>query len=44
MTKRRKRHSPEEIVLKLQTADWLDAEGRSGEETNPSAKPGDKGV
>ena len=32
MTKRRKRHSPEEIVRKLQTADRLTAEGASGEE------------
>lgn len=32
MTKRRKRHSPEEIVRKLQTADRLAAEGRSGDE------------
>lgn len=32
MTKRRKRHSPEEIVRKLQTADRMTAEGASGEE------------
>ncbi len=32
MTKRRKRHSPEEIVRKLQTADRLLAEGSSSEE------------
>ena len=32
MTKRRKRHSPEEIVRKLHTADRLTAEGASGEE------------
>lgn len=32
MTKRRKRHSPEEIVRKLQTADKLLAEGKSVEE------------
>ena len=32
MTKRRKRHSPEEIVRKLQTADRLAAEGSSGDE------------
>jgi len=32
MTKRRKRHSPEEIVRKLQSADRLAAEGRSGDE------------
>ena len=32
MTKRRKRHSPEEIVRKLQTADRLLAEGKPVEE------------
>ena len=29
---KRKRHSPEQIVRKLQTADRLTAEGKSGEE------------
>lgn len=32
MTNRRKRHSPEEIVRKLQTADRMAANGSSGEE------------
>ncbi len=32
MTKRRKRLSPEEIVCKLQTADRLRAEGKTGDE------------
>ncbi len=31
MTKRRKRHSPEEIVRKLQTAERMTSEGSSGE-------------
>ena len=32
MTKRRKQHSPVEIVRKLQTAERMTAEGSSGEE------------
>lgn len=32
MTKRRKRHTPEQIVRKLQTADRMTAEGATGDE------------